>query len=72
MRELLVPIFKKGLCCYTSPSVMEMRTICERELNTLWPETRRLVNPHEVYVDLSDKLYALKASLLEELSSKSL
>ena len=72
MRELLIPVFKRGLCCYTSPSVMEMRSICQRELNTLWPETRRLVNPHEVYVDLSDKLYELRSNLLEELSLKSL
>lgn len=72
LRELLVPIFQKGLCVYTSPSVMEMREICQKEQNTLWPETRRLVNPHEVYVDLSDKLYKMKSELLEEMSLKSL
>ena len=72
LRELLVPIFKKGLCVYTSPSVMEMQKICAEEQNTLWPETRRLVNPHEVYVDLSDKLYKVKSELLEEMSMKSL
>ena len=32
---------------------MEIRDICMRELDTLWDETRRLVNPHLVYVDLS-------------------
>lgn len=72
LRELLVPVFQKGLCVYTSPSVMEMREICQKEQNTLWPETRRLVNPHEVYVDLSDKLYKMKSELLEEMSLKSL
>lgn len=72
LRELLVPIFKKGLCVYTSPSVMEMQKLCQEEQNTLWPETRRLVNPHEVYVDLSDKLYKVKSELLEEMSMKSL
>ncbi|MBS6196531.1 MAG: nicotinate phosphoribosyltransferase [Clostridiales bacterium] len=72
LRELLVPIFKKGLCVYTSPSVMEMREICRKEQDTLWPETRRLVNPQEVYVDLSDKLYKVKSELLEEMSLKAL
>ena len=72
LRELLVPVFQKGLCVYTSPSVMEMRSICRKEQNTLWPETRRLVNPHEVYVDLSDKLYKVKSELLEEMSMKNL
>ena len=68
MRELLVPVFKNGECVYTSPSVMEIRDICTRELDTLWDETRRLVNPHEMYVDLSDKLYEMKKNLLSEMS----
>ncbi len=72
LRELLVPIFKKGLCVYTSPSVMDMQKLCKKELDTLWPETRRLVNPHEVYVDLSNKLYQVKSQLLEDMSMKSL
>ncbi|MFQ6806773.1 MAG: hypothetical protein ACLRT5_19630 [Lachnospiraceae bacterium] len=72
LRELLVPIFHKGLCVYESPSVMEMQEICKKEQETLWPETRRLVNPQEVYVDLSDKLYKIKSELLEEMSMKAL
>ena len=72
LRELLVPVFKKGLCVYNSPSVMEIRDICLKEQETLWLETRRLTNPHEMYVDLSDKLYRMKADLLEEMSLKAL
>ena len=72
LRELLVPVFQKGACVYTSPSVMEIRDICTREKDTLWEESKRLVNPHEVYVDLSDKLYHIKSSLLEEMSMKAL
>lgn len=72
LRELLVPIFKKGMCVYESPSVMEIRDICTKEKATLWEESLRLVNPHEVYVDLSDKLYKIKTELLEEMSKKAL
>ena len=72
LRELLVPVFQKGACVYTSPSVMEIRDICTREKDTLWEESKRLVNPHEVYVDLSDKLYHIKSDLLEEMSMKAL
>lgn len=43
-----------------------------REKDTLWEESKRLVNPHEVYVDLSDKLYHIKSDLLEEMSMKAL
>lgn len=72
LRELLVPIFLKGGCVYTSPSVMEIRDICTREKETLWDESKRLVNPQKVYVDLSDRLYRTKAELLEEMSLKTL
>ena len=70
MRELLVQVFKDGECIYDSPSVMEMREYCKREQETVWEESRRLVNPHEVYVDLSDKLYKMKAEILEEMSNQ--
>jgi nicotinate phosphoribosyltransferase len=66
LRELLVPIFKDGECVYTSPSVMDIRDYCSKEQDTLWDESRRLVNPHNVYVDLSNKLFDLKAKLLND------
>ena len=70
LRELMVPVFKQGKCCYTSPKVMEIREICQKELDTLWPETRRLINPHQVYVDLSQKLYDMKIELLNQMGEK--
>ena len=66
MKEILVPVFKNGQCVYESPSVMEIRAYCARELDTLWEETRRLVNPQSVYVDLSDRLYEIKSGLLHQ------
>ena len=68
LRELMVPVFENGKCVYESPKVMEIRDYCARELDTLWEETKRLVNPHKVYVDLSPRLYDIKISLLDEMS----
>ena len=68
LRSLMEPIFRGGKRCYTSPKVMDIRDYCQRELDTLWDETKRLVNPHEVYVDLSRKLYDTKIRLLKEMS----
>ena len=68
MKEILVPIYKKGLCVYDSPSVLEIQEYCKKELSTLWDETRRFINPHKVYVDLSQKLYNLKIQLLDSLN----
>ena len=72
LRELLIPVIREGKRVYTSPEVMELREYCQKEQNTLWDESRRLVNPQKVYVDLSQKLYDIKKNLLEEMSEKAL
>ena len=69
LREILEPVFENGLCVYKGQApVIELRERCRKELDTLWEETRRFENPHQVYVDLSDKLYKIKSELLEEMS----
>lgn len=65
LRLLMEEIFRDGECVYTSPKVMDIREYCRKEMDTLWDETKRLVNPHKVYVDLSKKLYNMKIELLE-------
>ena len=70
LRELMVPVFKQGECVYESPKVMDIRAYCLQEQDTLWEETKRFVNPHKVYVDLSKKLYDTKISLLDKMSEK--
>ena len=72
IRELLIPVIREGKRVYTSPDVMDIRDYCQKEQNTLWDESRRLINPQKVYVDLSQKLYDLKKNLLEEMSEKAL
>lgn len=65
MRELMIPVFKNGNCIYHSPKVMDIQKYCKEELNTLWDESKRLVNPHKIHVDLSDKLWQTKKQLLD-------
>lgn len=72
LKELLVPVFKGGKCVYTCPSVMELQSYCRKQLDTLWEESKRIFNPHEVYVDLSQKLYEMKTNLLEKMGSESI
>lgn len=66
VREILEPVFLNGVCVYEKRSVMDIRKYCMQEMNTLWPEYKRLVNPHILPVDLSDGLYALKKELIEK------
>ena len=65
-RELQVPIFKNGELVYKMPSLPEIRDYCRRELDTLWDEVKRFDNPHNYYVDLSQKLWNIKYALLAE------
>lgn len=72
MREMLVPVFINGECVYQSPTVMEIADYCRQEKDTLWDETKRLFYPHNVYVDLSDRLYQVKKELLDQMSMDNL
>lgn len=65
IRDLLVKVFENGTCIYSSPAVMDIQKYCKKELETLWDESRRLVNPHEVHVDLSKQLWQMKNQLLD-------
>ncbi len=67
LREMLVALFKNGECVYESPKVMDIRAYCKEELETLWEETKRLVNPHQMHVDLSPRLYDIKIELLDQM-----
>lgn len=65
-RELLVPIFKNGELVYNLPALDEIRDHCARELATMWKEVLRFENPHEYYVDLSQKLWDLKHDMISK------
>ena len=63
-RELQVPVFKGGELVYKLPSLPEIQAYCQKEVATLWPEVQRFDYPHNYYVDLSDKLLAIKQAML--------
>ena len=66
LKELQVPIFVKGKLVYDLPNQHQIKEYCKQELDSLWDEVKRMVNPHKYYVDLSPKLYELKQSLIQE------
>lgn len=65
-KELLVPVFKSGECVYESPDIEEIRRHCAEQIDLLWDEVKRFENPHNYYVDLSQKLWDVKDRLLKE------
>ncbi len=65
-KELHVPIFEKGKLVYKCPDLQQIRSYCLRQIDTLWDEVKRFDNPHNYYVDLSQKLWDIKYGLLKD------
>ena len=65
-RQLLVPVFEKGKCVYTSPDIADIRTYCAEQVDSLWEEVLRFEYPHNYYVDLSERLWNEKQRLIKE------
>lgn len=64
IQELRKPIFISGKCVYKSPSASEIRDYCKKQIELQWDEVKRFENPHNYYVDLSEKLWKIKRDLL--------
>jgi len=67
VKELLQPVFKDGKSVYPTYTVTEICEHAKKERETLWDEHRRLVRPHLMPVDLSQKLYDIKQKMISEL-----
>ena len=65
-KHLQLPIFVNGQLVYNRKTTMETKAYCQQEMETLWDEVKRLRNPHNYYVDLSDKLWNLKNDLISK------
>ena len=62
--ELQVPVFQGGKQVYSLPSLGEIRAHCAAEIEGMWDEVRRFTNPHNYYVDLSEKLWQIKHDMI--------
>ena len=61
-------IYENGRRVYTSPDLNDIKKFCKAQVGTLWDEVKRFENPHVYYVDLSQKLWDTRNTLLKELS----
>ena len=63
-KSLQVPIFLGGKLVYQLPKLEEIQQYCSDQMDTLWDEVKRFDNPHNYYVDLSQKLWNTKYDLI--------
>lgn len=65
-KELQVPIYTHGKLIYDIPTLEEVRVYHQEQMDTLWPEVKRLSKAHQYFVDLSQNLFDLKNELVAE------
>lgn len=64
--ELQKQVFSNGRCVYPRYTTDQIRDYCASQLELQWDEVKRFENPHNYYVDLSQKLWDCKHELLEK------
>ena len=66
VRNLLESVFLQGECVYSRRTTEEIRQTCLTEMKTLWDSTKRFENPHNYYVDLSQSLWDIRNTILNQ------
>lgn len=66
VQELLVHVVKNGEVIYETPNIKDIQEYCKSQVKELWDEVKRFENPHNYYVDLSQKLWDIKDNLLKK------
>jgi|SRR5579875_2813799 len=69
-KELHEDIFVNGKLVYNIPSLEESREYLKQNLNSLWEEYKRTMNPEEYPVDLSQNCWSNKMKNIEEVKEK--
>lgn len=68
--KLQKTIFEKGKLVYNEPTLLEKKEYCEKQMQTIYPEVKRLLNPHAYFVDGTKKYIDLKSEMIRNARSK--
>ena len=67
---LLKDIFVDGKLTYQQPKLIDIKKFCAANLDGLWEEYKRSLNPQEYPVDLSQDLYDSKMTIIQDIRTK--
>ena len=67
LKEIVTKVIENGKLVGKLPTLKETIAYCNEEKNTFWDEYKRIDKPHIYKVDLSDGLYELKTSMINEI-----
>ena len=68
--ELQKPIFINGNLVYDDPDINEKKAYCENQMATIYPEVKRIMNPHEYYVDGTESYVKFKNEMIRNTKRK--
>ena len=66
-RPILQPIFNNGKLVYELPTLQEIKAYKDEQIEALWDEYKRILNPEQYPVDLSQKTYDQKLASIAEI-----
>ena len=66
-RPILQPIFDNGKLVYELPKLQEIKAYKDEQIEALWDEYKRILNPEQYPVDLSQKTYDQKLASIAEI-----
>ena len=66
-RPILQPIFENGKRVYELPKLQEIKAYKNEQIEALWDEYKRILNPEQYPVDLSQKTYDQKLASIAEI-----
>ena len=69
---LLVDIFDKGKLVYDLPSLTEIQAYARKEIDKLWDEYKRILNPQDYPVDLDKDVWDNKMALIDRIRKEAL
>ncbi len=69
VRELHERVFENGEYVYETRTLEDSREYCEEQMQTIYPEVKRIHNPHKHYVDLSEKLLNTKKEMIMDIKN---
>jgi len=67
--KLQKPIFIGGKLVYDDPSLSEKREYCNRQMDTIYPEVKRIEKPAEYYVDGTESYVEFKHEMIKKYKS---
>lgn len=69
---LLVDIFDKGKLIYDLPSLSDIQVYARKEIDKLWDEYKRILNPQDYPVDLAKDVWDNKMALIDRIRKEAL